>query len=84
MAQAGIVGQATDLAMVNAGWVATVSAYLNLVPKARIPEAVREAKGDAEVVKGDAEVVDSISEADLPAFLTNGLPVEGVSTLAAE
>lgn len=77
MAQAGTVGQATDLATVKAGWVPTVSAYLNLVPQARIPEAVREAKGDA-------EVVDSISEADLPAFLTNGLPVEGVSTLAAE
>jgi ParB family chromosome partitioning protein len=32
----------------------------------------------------NAEVADSISEADLPAFLTNDLPAESASMLAAE
>ena len=32
----------------------------------------------------DAELADSVSEADLPAFLADDLPAEGVSMLAAE
>jgi ParB family chromosome partitioning protein len=131
MAHADLVARAVDLDMVEAGWEPTVDAYLNRVPKARILEAVREAKGEGtaqlldhlkkgemaseaeRLLKGsgwlpevlrrndlvaldgeghaegqgadvDAEVADSVSEADLPAFLTDDLPAEGASMLAAE
>ena len=46
MAQADRLAQAVDLDMVAAGWEPTVDTYLNRVPKARILEAVREAKGE--------------------------------------
>ena len=129
MAHADLVARALDLDMVEAGWEPTVDAYLNRVPKARILEAVREAKGEGtaqlldhlkkcemaseaeRLLKGsgwlpevlrrndlvaldgedraegqgaDAEVADSVSEADLPAFLTDDLPAESASMLAAE
>ena len=38
----------------------------------------------AEGQGADAEVADCVSEADLPAFLTDDLPAEGASMLAAE
>ena len=129
MTQSDLVAQAVDLDMVEAGWEPTVDTYLNRVPKARILEAVREAKGEGtaqlldhlkkgemaseaeRLLKGsgwlpevlrrndlaaldgeecaegqgvDVEVADSVSEADLPAFLTDDLPAEGASMLAAE
>jgi len=124
MAQADIVAQAVDLDMVEAGWEPTVDSYLNRVPKARIIEAVREAKGDGtaqlldhlkkgemateaerllkgsgwlpEVLRrGDLVVLDgedsvkgqgadSVSDSDLPAFLTDDLPADSASMLAAE
>lgn len=129
MAHSDLVARATGLDMVEAGWEPTVDTYLNRVPKARILEAVREAKGEgtaqlldhlkkgemaseaerllkgsgwlpevlrrndlvalddedrAEGQGGDAEVADSVSEADLPAFLTDDLPAQGASMLAAE
>ena len=46
MTQADLLAQAVDLDMVEAGWEPTVDTYLNRVPKARILEAVREAKGE--------------------------------------
>jgi len=131
MAHADLVARATGLDMVEAGWEPTVDTYLNRVSKARILEAVREAKGegtaqfldhlkkgemaseaerllkgsgwlpevlrrvDLEALDGkdraegqgadvDAEVAENFSEADLPAFLTDDLPAEGASMLAAE
>lgn len=122
VAHADLVARATGLDMVEAGWEPTVDTYLNRVPKARILEAVREAKGEGtaqlldhlkkgemaseaerllkgsgwlpEVLRrndlvaldgeGHAEVADSVSEAELPAFLTDDLPAEGASMLAAE
>jgi ParB family transcriptional regulator, chromosome partitioning protein len=126
MVQADIVAQAVDLDMVEAGWEPTVDTYLNRVPKARILEAVREAKGEGtaqlldhlkkgemateaerllkgsgwlpEVLRrGDLVVLDgegiaegqgvdaeSVSESDLPAFLTDDLPGGSASMLAAE
>ena len=131
MAQADIVGQAVDLDMVEAGWEPTVDTYLNRVPKARILEAVREAKGEGtaqlldhlkkgemaseaeRLLKGSGwlpevlrrvdlvalddedraegqgpdvgtKVAESVSEADLPSFLTDDLPAESASMLAAE
>ncbi|WP_104018135.1 ParB/RepB/Spo0J family partition protein [Roseovarius nitratireducens] len=131
MAHSDLVARAVDLDMVEAGWEPTVDTYLNRVPKARILEAVREAKGEGtaqlldhlkkgemaseaeRLLKGsgwlpellrrvdlvtlddgdhaegqggdvDVEVAESFSEADLPAFLTDDLPAEGASMLAAE
>jgi ParB family chromosome partitioning protein len=46
MAHADLVARAVDLDMVEAGWEPTVDGYLNRVPKDRILEAVREAKGE--------------------------------------
>ena len=46
MALADLLAKAVDLDMVGAGWEPTVDSSLNRVPKARILEAVREAKGE--------------------------------------
>ena len=129
MAQADRLAQAVDLDMVAAGWEPTVDTYLNRVPKARILEAVREAKGegtaqllghlkkgemateaerllkgsgwlpevlrraDLAALDGDAEgqgadvgseALESVSDADLPAFLTDELPDAAEAMMAAE
>ena len=131
MAQADRLAKAVDLDMVAAGWEPTVDTYLNRVPKARILEAVREAKGEGpaqlldhlkrgkmaseaerllkgsgwlpEVLRrGDllvrdgadfaegqgagcgSEDLESVSDADLPAFLTEDLPDAPPSMMAAE
>ena len=47
LADADRLAAAIDLDMAAAGWEPTVEAYLGRVTKARILEAVREAKGDA-------------------------------------
>jgi ParB family chromosome partitioning protein len=60
MAQADIVARATGLDMVEAGWEPTVDAYLNRVPKARILEAVREAKGE-----GTAQLLDHLKKGEM-------------------
>jgi ParB family chromosome partitioning protein len=60
MAQADLVAHAVDLDMVEAGWEPTVDAYLNRVPKARILEAVREAKGD-----GTAQLLDHLKKGEM-------------------
>ena len=60
MAQADIVGQAVDLDMVEAGWEPTVDTYLNRVPKVRILEAVREAKGE-----GTAQLLDHLKKGEM-------------------
>jgi ParB family chromosome partitioning protein len=46
LAHAGVLSHAVGLDMVAAGWTATADSYLGRVTKARIVEAVREAKGD--------------------------------------
>ena len=45
MAHADRVARSVDLDMVEAGWEPTVDGDLNPVPKARILETVREARG---------------------------------------
>jgi ParB family chromosome partitioning protein len=60
MAQADLLAQAVDLDMVEAGWEPTVDTYLNRVPKARILEAVREAKGE-----GTAQLLDHLKKAEM-------------------
>jgi ParB family transcriptional regulator, chromosome partitioning protein len=47
LAHAGVLARAINLDMAAAGWKPTVDNYLGRVPKARILEAVREAKGEA-------------------------------------
>ena len=47
LAHADTLARAVNLDMVAAGWSPTVDNYLGRVPKARILEAVREAKGEA-------------------------------------
>jgi ParB family transcriptional regulator, chromosome partitioning protein len=49
LAHADTLARAVNLDMAAAGWKPTVDNYLGRVPKARILDAVREAKGDASV-----------------------------------
>jgi ParB family transcriptional regulator, chromosome partitioning protein len=60
MAHAALVARAVDLDMVEAGWEPTVDGYLNRVPKARILEAVREAKGE-----GAAQLLDHLKKGQM-------------------
>jgi ParB family chromosome partitioning protein len=60
MAHADLVARAIDLDMVEAGWEPTVDGYLNRVPKARILEAVREAKGE-----GTAQLLDHLKKGEM-------------------
>ncbi|WP_054006399.1 ParB/RepB/Spo0J family partition protein [Cypionkella psychrotolerans] len=60
MAQADIVAHATGLDMVAAGWEPTVDGYLNRVPKVRILEAVRDAKGE-----GTAQLLDHLKKGEM-------------------
>lgn len=55
-----MVAQAVELDMVEAGWVPTVDTYLNRVPKVRILEAVREAKGE-----GTAQLRDHLKKGEM-------------------
>ena len=60
MAQSEIVAEAVDLDMVAAGWEPTADTYLNRVPKARILEAVCEAKGE-----GTAQLLDHLKKGEM-------------------
>ena len=60
MAQSDIVANAVDLDMVEAGWEPTVDGYLNRVPKARILDAVREAKGE-----GTVQMLDHLKKGEM-------------------
>jgi len=60
MAHVDLVARAVDLDMVEAGWEPTVDGYLNRVPKARILEAVREAKGE-----GTAQLLDHLKKGEM-------------------
>jgi ParB family chromosome partitioning protein len=60
MAQSEIVAEAVDLDMVAAGWEPTADNYLNRVPKARILEAVRDAKGE-----GTAQLLDHLKKGEM-------------------
>jgi ParB family chromosome partitioning protein len=60
MAQSEIVARAVDLDMVAAGWEPTADTYLNRVPKVRILEAVREAKGE-----GTAQLLDHLKKGEM-------------------
>jgi ParB family transcriptional regulator, chromosome partitioning protein len=59
-AQSDIAAKAVSLDMVAAGWEPTVETYLGRVPKARILEAVREAKGE-----GTAQLLDHLKKGEM-------------------
>ena len=60
LAHADTLARAVNLDMAAAGWSATVENYLGRVPKARILEAVREAKGD-----GSVQLIDHLKKTDM-------------------
>jgi ParB family transcriptional regulator, chromosome partitioning protein len=60
IAHADRIARAVDLNMVYYGWFPTVDNYLGRVPKARILDAVREAKGDA-----SAQLIDHLKKPDM-------------------
>jgi ParB family chromosome partitioning protein len=60
LAHADILARAVNLDMAAAGWSATVDNYLRRVPKMRILEAVREAKGEA-----SAQLIDHLNKPDM-------------------
>jgi ParB family chromosome partitioning protein len=60
LAHADALARAVKLDMAAAGWSPTVDNYLGRVPKARILEAVREAKGEA-----SAQLIDHLKKPDM-------------------
>jgi ParB family transcriptional regulator, chromosome partitioning protein len=60
IAHADHLARAVSLDPVQAGWSPTVDNYFGRVPKARILEAVREAKGDA-----SAQLIDHLKKPDM-------------------
>jgi ParB family chromosome partitioning protein len=60
LAHADTLARAVKLDMTAAGWSPTVDNYLGRVPKARILEAVREAKGEA-----SAQLIDHLKKPDM-------------------
>jgi ParB family transcriptional regulator, chromosome partitioning protein len=60
LAHADTLARAVKLDMAAAGWSPTVDNYLGRVPKARILEAVREARGDA-----SAQLIDHLKKPDM-------------------
>jgi ParB family chromosome partitioning protein len=60
LAHADILARAVNLDMAAAGWSATVDNYLGRVPKMRILEAVRDAKGET-----SAQLIDHLKKPDM-------------------
>ena len=60
MKHADLVAKAVDLDMVEAGWEPSAENYLSRVPKVRILEAVREAKG-----AGTAQLLDHLKKTEM-------------------
>src|SRR5712672_3404696 len=60
LAHADTLARAVKLDMAASGWSPTVDNYLGRVPKARILEAVREAKGEA-----SAQLIDHLKKPDM-------------------
>ncbi len=60
LAHGDVLAQTVGLDMAAAGWTATADNYLGRVPKARILEAVREAKGEPAT-----QLIDHLKKADM-------------------
>ena len=88
LAHAGVLAEVLAVNVAEAGWVPTVDNYLGRVTKARIVEAVREAKGDdaadriAHLKKGDMATAAEQLLAGT-GWLPEPLRTRGVDTLVA-
>jgi ParB family chromosome partitioning protein len=89
IAHAGQLAEVLSVNLVNAGWVPTADNYLGRVTKARILEAVREAKGDdavdriAHLKKGDmATAAEKVLAGS--GWLPEVLRTPGLTTLVTE
>jgi ParB family chromosome partitioning protein len=82
IAHADRLAEAVSLDMVTAGWAPTVDNYLGRVPKARIVQAVREAKGERAVERiANLKKAEMVAEAEQLLNCTGWLP-EPLRTVA--
>ena len=72
------LARAVDLDMAAAGWMPTVENYLGRVPKVRILEAVREAKGEH-----SAQLIEHLKKADMAKEAERLLDWGGLAARAA-
>ena len=72
------LARAVNLDMAAAGWTPTVDNYLGRVPKARILEAVREAKGEA-----SAQLIDHLKKPEMAKEAERLLSRHGLAARAA-
>jgi ParB family chromosome partitioning protein len=89
LAHAGRLAEAVTLDMAAAGWRPTVASYLGRVTKARILDAVRDAKGEAA-----AQLIEDLKKAEMAreaerllegtGWLPEPLRLQGVDASAAE
>jgi ParB family chromosome partitioning protein len=82
IAHADRLAEAVSLDMVTAGWAPTADNYLGRVPKARIVQAVREAKGERAVERiANLKKAEMVAEAEQLLNCTGWLP-EPLRTVA--
>ena len=87
LAHAGRLAETMSLDLAEAGWVPTAENYLGRVTKARILEAVREAKGEQAAQRLEGLKKDAMAEAAAQALAGTGwlpepLRTKGVATFA--
>jgi len=87
LAHAGRLAETMSLDLAEAGWVPTAENYLGRVTKARILEAVREAKGEQAAQRIEGLKKDAMAEAAAQALAGSGwlpepLRTKGVATCA--
>jgi ParB family chromosome partitioning protein len=87
LAHAGRLAETMSLDLAEAGWVPTAENYLGRVTKARILEAVREAKGEQAALRLEGFKKDAMAEAAAQALAGSGwlpepLRTKGVATCA--
>jgi ParB family chromosome partitioning protein len=80
LAHAGRLAETMSLDLAEAGWVPTVENYLGRVTKARILEAVREAKGEQSVQRIEGLKKDAMAEAAAQALTGTGWLPEPLRT----
>lgn len=89
LAHAGRLAETMSLDLADAGWVPTAENYLGRVTKARILDAVREAKGEQAAQRLEGLKKDAMAEAAAQALAGSGwlpepLRTKGVATCIAQ
>ncbi|MBU6420407.1 MAG: DNA-binding protein, partial [Proteobacteria bacterium] len=84
LAHASRLAEILSLDMVAAGWVPTAETYLGRVTKARILEAVREAKGEQAAQRWEGLKKDAMAEAAAQALAGTGWLPEPLRTKGVE